>query len=391
MPGQIICVECSKRHPASKPHDDGKDGKRRWLVKVYKGRDQETGGQVYVSRAVLGTKKEAQTALNAWLPDKDRGTLVQPSRMTLNAYLDEWLTKAAKARLRPRTYVEYEKLLKRYVRPALGSMRLSAISPLHVQGLYTDLQAKGLAPKTVRHVHTTLHRALRQAVEWRFLQVNPVSSATPPSVPRQELQTLTRPQVAAFLAECDKDPLGLVFKLALATGMRPSEYLALRWEDVNLKGGTVTVRRVVVQRVSPWIYQEPKTPQSRRTLHLPATITQALREHRAASPFKKPADPVFASHEGRPLDEHSTVRRRFKAILKAAGLPAELRLYSLRHAAASLLLEQTGNLKLVAAQLGHSTITLTADVYSHIAPATQQEAAEKLDAVFSGSRYQRDT
>ncbi|HEX7124883.1 MAG TPA: site-specific integrase [Thermodesulfobacteriota bacterium] len=367
-----------------------KRGERLWLVRVYAGREKAPDGTLrkkYIGKTVHGTKKDAQALLNDWLRKKDLHELIEPSRMTLNEYLDRWLEDVAKAKLRERTYAVYEWNLKRYVRPALGSRKLREITPLDIQGLYTEMLSKGLSARTVRYVHAVLSSALKQAVRWRMLIRNPAEAVDLPKQDRKEMRALTEDEVAKFVAAAASDRCGPVFLFALATGMRPSEYLGLQWQDVDLRAGTVTVRRVVVQRAGTWRYTEPKTSRSRRTIPLPASITRLLREHFMASPFKAPTDPVFASHEGRPLDEHSTVRRRFKAVLKKAGLPSTIRLYDLRHTCATLLLVQGVNPKVVSERLGHASITLTLDTYSHVLPTMQQEAAERLEAVLS----RRDT
>jgi integrase len=372
-----------KRHPHDTPHADGKATERTWFVKVYRG--AEAGHKKYISKTVRGTKKEARTLLNEWNRRKDQSQLIDPYRKTLNDYLDEWLAKAAKGTLGPRSFVAYEWLLKKYVRPVLGMQRLSQITPLDIQGLYNAMKdEQGLSARTVRYTHAVLSSALKQAVQWRMLHANPAEAVKLPAQTRREMYAMTPEEIERFQVACGKDPLGPLFRFMLATGVRPSEALGLWWQDVDLKAGTVTIRRVIVQRVKPWVYAEPKTGNSRRTIALPASTVHVLREHRFASHFKAPTDPVFASSEGRPLDEHSTVTRRFKAVLKAAGLPRTIRLYDLRHTHATLLLAQTGNLKLVSSQLGHSGITQTANVYAHIQPATQREAAEKLDAILTG-------
>lgn len=358
-----------------------KRGERTWLVKVYKG--EENGHKKYVSKTVHGTKKDAQTLLNDWLRRKDLGTFVEPSRIMLNDYLDQWLRDGAKAKVRQSTFKTYEWLLNRYVKPVFKGRRLSEVKPLDLQALYTDMQERGLSARTVRFTHAVLSSALKQAVKWRMLPLNPAEDVDLPKQERKEMRCLTPEEVARFQEVAKNDPLGLVFLFALATGMRPGEYLALRWQDVDLKAGLVTVKRAIVQRAGTWHYTEPKTSRSRRTIPLPASTAALLREHYMASPFKAPDDPVFPNHEGRPLDEHSTVRKRFKALLKAAELSNGVRLYDLRHTCATLLLGAGVNPKVVSERLGHASITLTLDTYSHVLPTMQEEAAAKLDGILS--------
>ena len=209
-------------------------GERKWLVRIFQGRDPNTGKKKYFNKQINGNKKDAQKYLNATLREMDLGTFVEPANLTLSDYLDQWLQAAAKPRVRERTYTWYEELLKSYVRPALGSKALSDVRPLDVQALYSSLQEKGLSPKTIRHVHTTLSTALTQAVNWRMLVQNPASMVKPPRQVRKEMQALSPEEAARFLAAASEDKWSALFALALTTGMRPEEYLGLQWKDVDL-------------------------------------------------------------------------------------------------------------------------------------------------------------
>lgn len=369
-------------------------GSRTWLVRSYLGRDGDGGKRRYHNKTVHGTKKDAQRYLNAALRDKDLGTFVEPSGLTLDKYLDQWLQTATRRRVRDRTYRDYESLLARYVRPLLGQRRLAQLRPLEIQALYNRLQEQGLSPRTVRYAHAVLSGALKQAVKWRQLSQNPASFVDLPRQVRHEAQALSPELAERFLAAAAGDPFALVFTLALATGMRPSEYLGLQWKDADLKDGKVVVQRSLLRRKDGWDFQEPKTPRSRRTIPLPATVTRALVEHKrrqaeqrlAAGPAYESHDLVFATASGQPLDENNLVRRHFKPILRAAGLPPAIRLYDLRHTCATLLLSAGENPKVVSERLGHATITLTLDTYSHVLPTLQQGAAERLEAVLFASQ-----
>jgi integrase len=356
-------------------------------VRTYLGRHPDTGKRQYHNRTVHGTKKDAERYLHAALRERDLGTLVEGTRLTVSEYLDQWLASATQGRVRERTHRDYAAVLARYVRPALGARRLVQLRPLEIQGLYTHLQERGLSPRTVRYLHAVLSAALRQAVKWRLLAQNPAAFVDLPRMRRTETRVLTQEEVMTFLRVAAADRFGVVFTFALATGMRPGEYLGLRWADVDLERGRVVVQRSVAWQAGAWSFTEPKTPRSRRSIPLPPSVVRLLREHRrqqaaerlAAGPRYQNLDLVFATETGTPIDLRNLAQRHFKAVLKAAGLPTTIRLYDLRHTSATLLLAAGEHPKVVSERLGHATITLTMDTYSHVLPTMQQQAAERLE------------
>jgi len=203
-------------------------GGRTWLVRVFLGRDPNTGKRRYHNHTVKGTKKDAQRYVNGVLRDLDMGSFVEPTKMTLNSYLDHWLETAARPGVRQRTYDGYEGLLKRHVRPPLGDRRLHQLTPIEIQSLYSNLQTRGLSARTVRYVHAVLSSSLKQAVKWRMLSQNPASFVDLPRIEKKEMRAFSAEQATTFLKAAKDDRFGTVFAFALATGMRPGEYLALR-------------------------------------------------------------------------------------------------------------------------------------------------------------------
>jgi integrase len=199
------------------------------------------------------------------------------------------------------------------------------------------------------------------------------------------MRPLAPEEVERFRRAAARDPYRLVFDLMLATGVRPSEALAWQWQDWSKVAGTITVQRVLNLRGEEAVFAEPKTARSRRTIPLPASANKALLEHFVAAADKAPTALVFPSPKGGPLDERALVRRHFKPILEAAELPATIRLYDLRHTHATALLVAGENPKVVSERLGHASITLTLDTYSHVLPTTQQAAAAKVEALLFGT------
>jgi integrase len=368
-----------------------KRGDRTWLVRIFMGRDAK-GKQIFHHKTIHGTKKDAEQYRNKAIREKDLGTFIEPSPITVDDYMKKWLETAARPRLRDNTYREYEGLLCRYVSPTLGGKRLSDVSPLDIQSLYTTMSEKNLSARTVRFTHSVLSSAFKQAVRWRMLLQNPCGSVELPRKVSREMQSLTPIEAARFLAKAASDRWIALFVLALATGLRPSEYFGLKWSDVDLEHGLVTVQRSLIWRSyksGDWYFGEPKTPRSRRRIPLPASVVRALSEHRrrqAEGRLKAGAayqnlDLVFATSEGQPLIRLNVIQKHFKPILERAKLPSTLRLYDLRHTCATLLLAANENPKVVSERLGHSSITLTMDVYSHVLPDMQQGASDKLESL----------
>jgi integrase len=366
-----------------------KRGDKNWIVRIFMGRDGN-GKRRYLNKTVRGTKKDANTYLSKTLTEISAGTFVESSPDTVQEYLNKWLETAAKPRLRENTYKEYEGLIERYVKPTLGAMRLSDLRPLDVQKFYASLTEKQLSPRTVRFTHSVLTSAFKQAVRWRILAHNPCNSVELPRKAATEMQALTPVEAAKFLKEAGSDRWSALFALALATGLRPSEYLGLKWADIDLEQGVINVQRSLHWRsykTGDWYFGEPKTPRSSRRIPLPVSVLRELINHKrhqgeerlkAGAEYKN-LDLVFATGTGQPLIRLNVVQKHFKPILERAKLPATLRLYDLRHSCATLLLAANENPKVVSERLGHASITLTMDTYSHVLPDMQQGASDKLE------------
>lgn len=258
-------------------------GERTWLVRVFMGRDSESGKRKYVNKTIHGTLRDAQAYLSRSQRDRDLGVFFEPSRMSLNAYLDKWLETAAKPKLRAKTHRDYEALLRRYVRPALGSRPASKIEPLEIQGLYADMQERGLSARTVRFTHAVLRSALQQAVKWKLIPQNPALSVDLPKQAKGEIQVLNPQQARDFLKESAQDPYHVLFAVALTTGMRPSEYLALKWPDVSFSKGTVSIARTLEPiKGGGWRFADTKRARSRRLVKLQASVLKLLETITAA-------------------------------------------------------------------------------------------------------------
>ncbi len=359
-----------------------KRGRQRWLIRVFLGRERETRKRRYHNRTVHGSARRAQEYLTQMLRERDLGRGLEGSEITLGEFLDRWLETAAKPKLREKSYRSYDGLLRRYIRPALGERILSTITPLDVQATCQQLVDRGLSSRTVRYAHTVLRSAMRQAIRWRLLIQDPTEGAQLPRLGRREMRVLNAEQSRVFLATALKTYYGPIFAAALTTGMRPSECLGLQWHDIDWERGTVGVVRTLERVKGSWRFADTKRNRSRRIIRLQEWVLEMLRGLHArmrCSKYDAPeaADLVFTTPAGRPIHSDK-LAQRFKEILRQAGLPA-VRLYDLRHTAATLALSAGVPPKVVAEQLGHASAAFTLDVYSHLLPHMQHEAAARVE------------
>ncbi len=364
-------------------------GKNKWLVRVYLGED-DGGKRRYHNKTIHGNKKEAQAYLNKCLREKDTGTFIEPSKELFSKYLEYWLQNVAKTRVREKTFHSYEKTANNYIKPGLGDIKLSHVTPALIQELYNKLLDKGLSPRTVRYTHSVLRSALQQAVKWGLLYRNPALLVELPRDKAKEMLVFTPEEARIFMDAVVYSKWKALFSLLLSSGMRPGEALGLKWGDVDFEGKRITINRTLMRtQGGGWKLEEPKTSRSRRTIPIPSTVMKDLEEHKKAQAAEKlRAKPgkytdhgfVFTSENGEPANHKNIVRRFFKPLLEGAGLP-DIRLYDLRHTCATLLLSAGVNPKIVSERLGHASITLTLDTYSHVLPNMQEAAADKLESM----------
>lgn len=369
-----------------------KRGKGSWAIVLDLGRDAN-GKRKQKWITVRGSEKDAERELARLLHEMNTGQFVEPSKMTVAEYLRHWLEAYAKVNVRAKTFERYAEIVEKALIPALGCHRLAKLQPLHIQTFYSKALLEGrrdgrggLSPQTVLHYHRVLREALQQAVRWQLLVRNPTDAVEPPRVQRQEVQVLDEKQTAYLLRACEGSWLYMPVLLAVTTGMRRGEILALRWRDVDLKAGTATVRQSLEQTNNGLAFKQPKTQKGRRVVVLPALAVDALRRHRIAQakerllmgPDYQDHDLICAQPDGRPLNPDS-VSAAFRDFMGKLPLP-RIRFHDLRHSHASHLLRQGVHPKVVSERLGHSTTTITLDLYSHLLPGLQEEAARRIDA-----------
>jgi integrase len=354
--------------------------------------DPVTGKRRQRSKGGFRTKREAQAALSEALAAYRAGTLVEASRLTFGVFLDEWLPTMA-ANLEPNTHEVYGHYARAYIKPRLGHMRLQQLTATNLRALYTELAAsggrsgQGLKPKTVKNVHTLIHRALEDAVDQGLVTRNVAAlrSARPPKLERVERGVWSPEDLRRFLRAMEADRLAALWLLLATTGLRRSEALGLPWRAIDLESGQLTiVQKLVTIAGKPTIRLGTKSPAGRRSIALDPATVAALKAHRARQLQERLArgepwqdhDLVFTREDGTPL-RPTQLTRMFARLARKAGLPS-LTLHGLRHTYATASLQAGVPVKVVSERLGHANTAITSDLYQHVLRAMDAEAANTV-------------
>jgi integrase len=375
-----------------------------WIASFSLGTDPLTGKRQRLVAAGL-TLSEALQALDEKKAKAKGGFAPDVGKLTVAQYLVNWL-KVVKPTVEAGTYEPYrrhclgpkatedgEKKNKRghkagrggkaaeSIAKHLGAVKLTDLRRAHVEQFYAALLEAGVSAAQCRKIGTTLTIALNAAVESKLIPFNPAAGVKKPKARKPEMQVLDLEQVAAFLVAAEKDRLFALYVTALDTGMRPGELFALEWPDIDLEGGFLCVRRSLEEIDGKLRVKDVKTPKGRRRIDLAPQTVAALHEHRKAMLAEGHlAGPVFCDTLGHHLRNANLRQNSFKRILKRAGLPS-IRVYDLRHTCATLLLLADEPAKVVSERLGHSTVTLTLDTYSHVLPTMQKRAAATMGKI----------
>lgn len=360
-----------------------KDG--RWVAAI----SLENGKRKYLYHH---TQAQAMVALQHANHSKLQGTLKQTRDETLETFLLNWLHTCIQPRIRERTYQSYHDLITKHLLPTLGHVKVHKLTAGHIQKLYDLKRHENYAPQTIRNIGLLLRRALDEACHRQYLFHNVCRTVTLPKVPKaNSMRSLTIEQAKDFLAAVKGNPLEALYVLALTTGMRQGELLALKWDDIDLIHGNIQVRHTLARIPRQgMVLSEPKTPSGRRCINLTTIALEALKQHflqqeqakREAGAAWKNHQWVFCNGEGNPLDGANLLRRSFRPLLKQANLPA-IRFHDLRHSTATLLLALGTHPKIVQELLGYSQICMTLDIYSHVLPTLQERVMAHLNTLLT--------
>src|SRR5262245_17214599 len=364
-----------------------------WTYVVDVGRDPASGRRRQRTKGGFHTKRDAERALAELVRTLDDGTYVARDPQTVAEWIDRWL-ETMRPKIRESTWRDYRNGLRR-VKAGLGQVQLQSLRPLDIEELYASLLQEGrrygggLAPKTVRNIHIALRRSLADAQRFGLVSRNAAALVKPPAPTRAELSTWTADELRTFLAAVADDRLMPAYRLFASTGMRRGEVLGLRWSDVDLDKARLTVNRSLTVVDDDLVWSSPKTQRSRRTLSLDPVTVAVLRAHRtrqveeklAAGPGWIDGDLVFCNELGEPLHP-DRFTRAFGAAVRRSGLPA-IRLHDLRHTWATLALQAGIHPKVVSERLGHATTGITLDIYCHVQPELDAQAATTVAQLFS--------
>ena len=373
-----------------------KRGKDSYTIVLNLGRDPETGKRKQQWVSVKGTKKEAEKRLSELVSQLDNGIYIKPKKTTLTEYLNMWLNEYAKNNLSPRGFERYSGIIRKHLIPDLGKVILTQLKPEHLQKHYTTKLNDGLSARTVRYHHALIHVALQTAVKWGLVSRNVADAVDPPRIRRNEMQTWDEDEVNQFLEYAKDSPYYSLFYTALFTGMRRSELLALRWQDIDFIYGQIYVNRSLHQlKDGSFIFTQPKSAKSSRTIALTPSTILMLKEYQEQQRLERDMsgnlltdnDLVFSNLEGKPL-RPNTITRAWTMLSAKCGLKV-IRFHDARHTHASLMLKQGIHPKVVQERLGHSSIQMTIDTYSHVAPGIQEAAAKRFDEILSNENQSR--
>ncbi len=387
----------------------GKNGSA-WRLRVHHGSDASTGKPVVIRKTIPASarlkKRDVQRELRNLITEIEDGTYIEPTGETIGDMLDQWIESVeASASVRPKSLENYKLICRSYIRPYLGDVPITGVSPSRIDSAYKQLRDRDskrggkISPRTVSHAHRTLSEAFKWAVSRGLVNSNPCDQVKPPKAVRPEIRVIEPTEMTLILEylEAHSEWAIVPTVLALTTGARRSEILGLNWADVQLDTGQMSIQRSLSQLGDQSVQIQPtKTPKSTRRVALAAVAIDALREWKskqekianAVGLTVQQSDPVFSEP---PVDVDSTVwkpylpssvSQTFSRACKHLNL-AGVSFKSLRHTHASTLLRANIHPKVVQERLGHSSITTTLDVYSHVLPGLQEAAAQAFDEAFA--------
>src|SRR5262245_5366923 len=370
-----------------------------WAI-VIDQRDKATGRRRRRWYSFRGSRRQAEVERARLVTEAQSGTAVDPSRETVASFLDRWV-EHMRGQVAPRTHERYGELCRNNIQPLLGSVVLTKLASDQIDSCYTKALTSGrrdgtggLSARTVHHMHRVLREALQQAVRWQLLARNPADAVKPPKVERKQMQTLDTEATVALIEAARGTSLFMPILLGVLCGLRRGEITALRWRAIDLDRSQLSVT-ASTEQTSRGIREKETKSGKARTVALPSLIVDELRRHRVAQAEGLLAagvrltddHHVVAREDGQPLQPRS-LTHAFVKFMRQHGLPA-IRLHDLRHSHATHMLASGVHPKIAQERLGHSSVSVTIDLYSHVLPGMQAEAVSKVDAVLRDALNRR--
>lgn len=364
----------------------------KWAVIIPVGYDQKTKKTKYKWFS-YDTEDEAEKECARLITELNQGTFIEPSKMTVAEYMDFWFENYVESNTRKNTRDSYKYLINLHVKPEIGKLLLNKLQPLHIQQLLTkksksgrvDGKSGGLSSRSVKYIYSILREALKHAVKWKLLPQNPAEAVEIPRLTRKRVQVWTPEETRCFLKAAEDDKFYALFVLALFTGMRRGELLALKWQEIDFEKGVIQVNNTLSKQRT---LETTKTEKSQRGVLVTENVLDILRQHKLRQLEKRikvgqkyqDYGLIFCTRLGTPLNAENLVKRHYFPIIEKAGV-RKINFHSLRHCSATLALANNVNIKIISERLGHSTIKTTADIYSHVSLEMQRKAAQGIDKV----------
>jgi integrase len=360
--------------------------------------DPATGKRRRKWHSFAGTKRQAQIECARLISEMKGGTYLEPSKTTFAQFLERWLDHV-RSQVSPRSHERYCEIVRKNIVPALGSVFLNKLRPAQISAVYSKALASGrrdgkggLAPTTVVYMHRLIKQALGQAVRWELLTRNVADAVDPPKVERGSLTTYDMAQTVRLLDELRGSRLRLPVLLGVMCGLRRGEIVALRWSHIDLAAGKMAVVESAEQTAGGVRYKPPKSGRG-RTVALSAMVLTELRQHRLAQAEEllrlgvraSDATFVYTRQDGEPMQPRS-LSQMWSTI--TTTLP-RIRFHDLRHAHATHMLAAGVHPKVASERLGHSRVGITLDLYSHVLPGMQEDAAARVDEAFQIAQKKR--
>lgn len=344
-----------------------------WQYRIrYK--DPHTNKYREKSKGGFHTKKEAQLAAAEVEKKILNNTYTEITEMTLGSFIIEWMNSVAKNNMRPSTFSNRKIIINKRIIPELGSLKIKEITPPTIQNFYNKLYEEGLSTSYVRTIHNLLNSMFQHAYKWDMIHVNIMDKVDAPKPTQKEMKTWNIDEINRFLKVSENEPTYIAFLLAIHTGMRIGEILGLRWKDIDEVNKTIHITQTLVRIGGKVFFQEPKTKNSRRQIAITSQLLTELKKHKLRQSTE--ADLVVTTELGTPYNPRNLLRV-FDRLIKKAEVP-KIRFHDLRHTHATLLLKLGENPKIVSERLGHSKVSITLDVYSHVLPDMQKQTAERF-------------
>ncbi len=363
-----------------------------WELKYDLGRDPLTGKRITKFKIIKGTKRDAEKELRRLLTMVDTGVYADAGKLSVGQYLQQWLDEAQHS-VSPKTLERYREIVEGHLTPALGMVPLAKLQPMHIQSYYSVALTSGrrdgkggLSPKTVLHHDRVLNVALKRARVLHLIATNPMEGVRRPKVPERKIEVPESWEMSELLKAAKPMRLYVPIFLALATGLRRGELLALHWQDVDLGRGTLTVTQALEQTRKGIRFKAPKTKQSRRTIALSPAAVEILQEHSVAQLEermklglgKNGSGLVFTKLDGAVVNPLN-LTQQFAKLVKRTGI-RKVTFHGLRHAHFTNLLREGIHPKVASERAGHASVAITMDLYSHVIPGLQEDAALRIDA-----------